>query len=140
MKKLNEQAFTLIELLVAISIMGIILIIALPQVSNIQNHNQETKYKKYAETLIASAKLYIDSYEEDIFVDDKTCETITYEKLKEKNLVKNIKIDEADCSNEDTFVNVTKEGVQYTYEVSLYCINADGNELYNGANDIDPCS
>ena len=64
---MNNKGFTLVELLVAITILGIIMVIALPQLSNIQNNNRTTKYKKYVETMLTSGKLYVDAYTEDLF-------------------------------------------------------------------------
>ena len=46
MKKIerNRFGFTLTELIVVIAIMGVILILALPQVANIQRANKVVKY------------------------------------------------------------------------------------------------
>ena len=126
----NKKGFTLIELLVAISIMAIILILALPQMSNLKNKNEKTKYKKYAETLITSAKLYVDSYSEDIFGNNPNgCVDIKYQQLKEKKLVKDIKVDDSTCAGDNTFVRVKKANDFYMYDVSIYCTKK-GNEIY----------
>ncbi len=66
-KKENEAGFTLVELLVTITVLGIILALALPAVTRLQESNKETKYQTYEDSMISSAKLYIDSYSKDIF-------------------------------------------------------------------------
>lgn len=133
MKKINKKAFTLIELLVAISILGLITVIALPQISNIQESNRKTKYKKYAESMITSAKLYTDSYTEDMFGYSSGCYDITYKELKDKGLVKDIKVDGASChggSLEKTFVRVYRSNDNYTYAVSIYCVDKNNTKVY----------
>ena len=46
MGKLNKKAFTLVELLVAIVILGIVLVIAIPQITSLQKDNEVKKYEK----------------------------------------------------------------------------------------------
>ena len=63
----NNQAFTLIELIVVIAIMGIILILALPQISRLQSTNKDKKYDAYYSSIESAAKLYMDSQAKDLF-------------------------------------------------------------------------
>ena len=65
MKK--SKGFTLIELIVAIAIMGIILLLAFPMMRGIQSSNQDKKFTAYKDSMESSAKLYTDSYQEDMF-------------------------------------------------------------------------
>ncbi len=129
--KLSTKAFTLVELLVAITILGIILVIAIPQVMNLQNSNRDTKYKKYAESMISSGKLYTDSHKKDMFGNSSSgCYDITYKELVEQNLLKGIKVDNADCevyngSSSLTFVRVLKSQDNYMYDVSIKCVDKD---------------
>ena len=41
----NEKGFTLVELIIVIAILGVILILALPQVQKIQSQNKTKKYE-----------------------------------------------------------------------------------------------
>lgn len=139
-KKSNNKGFTLVELLVAISILGLITVMALPQISHLQNQNKETKYKKYAETLMTSGKLYTDSYAEDMFgYNTSGCVDISYNELYEKNLLKDLKVDGATCKSDDTFVRVRKTNNNYTYEVSIYCTGKSGEVLYDERIDGSGC-
>ena len=133
MKKLkNKNGFTLVELLVAVSILGIILVIALPQLSNIQNANKQTKYRKYAETLMSSGKLYTDAYAEDMFGNNNSgCVDISYNDMKEKDLLKDIKVSGTTCKSESSYIRVRKAYDQYFYETSIYCTDKKGNAVYD---------
>ena len=62
----NSAGFTLIELIVVIAIMGIILILALPLVSKIQEANKDRKFQVYQSSIARGAKLYIDSNAKDL--------------------------------------------------------------------------
>ncbi len=134
-KQIHSKGFTLIELLVAITILGMILIIAIPQVNNIRDKNKTTKYEKYSETMLTSGKLYTDSYTEDMFGNNKTgCYDIPYRELKKKNLLKDIKVDDIDCSGgitEDSFVRVTKLNDEYVYDVSIACKDSSNRTVYS---------
>ena len=135
----NNKGFTLIELLVTIVILGIVSGISFPLIRGLQERNTYTKYEKYGESLVAAAKLYINSYEEDVFLyeddlpaEDKNtgqCQYILYRDLKEKNLIKDLGIDGVSCNSPNTFVKVTRKKGKYTYDYFLGC----GDEIRIGA-------
>lgn len=132
MKKINKKGFTLVELLVAISILGLIMVIAIPQLSNIKSSNKTTQYKKYAETMLTSGKLYTDSYTEDMFGNNQIgCVDISYNEMKEKDLLKDIKLNGDTCSSEDTYIRVRKANDHYLYETSVYCKDKSGKVVYD---------
>ncbi len=138
MKSLKNKGFTLIELVVAITILGIILILALPKLSDLKNSNRTKKYEKYSESLMSAAKLYTDSYAKDMFGNNESgCYDISYSQLKSKNLVKEIKVDGATCNTYAsdrktplTYVKVLKSNQNYSYEVAIKCLDQNGNTAY----------
>ena len=139
----NNKGFTLVELLVTIVILGVISGMAFPLVRGLQERNTYTKYEKYGESLIAAAKLYINSYEEDVFryEDDLTesernvgqCEFITYADMHEKSLINDLSMDGVTCNSPNTFVKVTRKKGKYTYQYYLGC---GGVESAGEAGDI----
>ena len=115
MKKCNK-GFTLVELLVTISILGLITAMSMPIIRNIIEANTLKKYITYKDSVESSAKLYVDSYSEDLFGKNKSgCAYITYDQMKDKNLIKNIQDNNVSCDSDKTYVRVVKLNGKYTY-------------------------
>lgn len=138
----SNKGFTLVELLVTIVIMGVISGMAFPLVRGLQERNTYTKYEKYGESLEAAAKLYVNSFEEDVFryeddltsceQDEGQCEFISFSDLKEKNLVNDLSMDGVTCNSPYTFVKVTKRKGKYTYKYYLGCGSDKGIDEETG--------
>ena len=144
MIKLNHKAFTLVELIVVITILGIILILALPQASRIQRQNKNRKYELYQESLENAAKLYIDNNAKDLFgKEDSGCVQIKFSTLKDANLTKEFSDSDIVCGNDsDTFVEVRKTKEHYTYHSQLICRDKENpsNILYEYSDGIEGTS
>ena len=145
----NRKGFTLTELLVVIVILGIVTAISIPLVRNIQQGNENKKYTTYMDSIRFAAKLYVDSYEEDLFGHEKSgCVLIHYDELKEKNLIQDIDVDNVSCESEDTYVRVVKLGDKYGYASSIGCgkkdskgnVNVSIKYPKNGVVSSDTCS
>ena len=128
----NNKGFTLVELLLVIVIMGIITAISIPLIRNIREGNEDKQYTTYTDSLKQSAKLYLNSYEEDVFGREESgCAIVTYKQLKERDLIKDIPIDKTTCEGEDTFVKIVKIDGKYGYSTSIVCKvkKKDGNYI-----------
>ena len=127
MKKKN--GFTLAELLVVVVILGIITGISIPLIRSLTEKNRQREYTTYLETLKQSAKLYVNSYEEDLFGHENSgCAIIRYSQLEEKKLIKDIAVRDVSCDSEDTYVKVVKLDGKTSYASTIRCgsRNADG--------------
>ena len=121
----------MVELLVAIAILGIITILALPTIEGIRTKNNLSTYQKYEDSVVSSAKLYTDSYDVDMFAyNTNGCSKVSYENLKNKNLLKEIQIKDANCNDENTFVIVKKINGKFQYQQQMICKDSKGNILY----------
>ena len=133
----NRRGFTLIELLVTITIIGIIMIMTLPAIHNLQRENQKKKFDDYERAVLEAAKAYEDQYEEDLFGrSDTGCASINYEDLVNKKLLTTTKIAGYECNNDKNGIIIRKvKGTSY-YEVYLTC-NKGNNDKKNltGNND-----
>lgn len=140
-KKQTYTGFTLVELIVVIAIMGIILILALPQVANIQSANQNRKYEAYQRSLESAAKLYVDSKSKDLFgYEDSGCIVVKYSDLQKANLMKDFSDPDVVCSDDsDTFVEVRKIHDSYRYASSMKCYqkNNKSKVLYSHRDSIE---
>ena len=68
MKKLNSKGFTLIELLAVITILGILMLVAIPAISRtIENSRRDT--------FMDTAKLYVDAVRTSVSADEVECDT-----------------------------------------------------------------
>ena len=128
---MKRKGFTLVELLIVIVILGIITGISIPLIRNIREKNQNKEYSNYIESLEYSAKLYMDSHKEDLFIldGDEGCAIIEYDELEKKGLLKDIGINNVSCNNRNTFVAVEKKGNEYTYKINLQC-TSDEETVY----------
>ena len=119
----NKKGFTLVELLVVIVILGIVTGLSIPLLRNIRENNEKKEYITYMDTVKYSAKLYVDSYGEDMFGKRKSgCSMIRYSDLHEKGLLNDIPIDKVSCASDDnTFVKVVKIDGKYGYATSIGC-------------------
>ena len=150
----DRKGFTLIELLVAITIIGIIMIMTLPAIHNLQIKNQKKKFDDYERTILEAAKVYEDQYEEDLFGrSDTGCAHIDFDSLVQKKLITTTKISGYECKNSNNGIIVRKiKGTSY-YEVYLTCsksgdtknltgntgnYNHIKNSLCNSGEDTDP--
>ena len=139
----SKNGFTLVELLVVIVILGIVTLLSLPVIKNITASNEARQYSVYKDSLKQSAKLYIDTYGEDIFGKrGNGCREVSFQTLYEKGYIKDIdSLNNVTCNSPSTFVKVVKVDNKYSYTVYLGCGNKDNLVLPADAPTADPtCS
>ena len=118
----DKRGFTLVELLVVMVILGIVIGLSFPAIRVLQEKNADKKYNSYKDSLKSSAKLYVDSYDEDLFGRKESgCACIKYEELESKKLTKDITVKDVTCDTDNTFVRVNKVEGSYTYDSYIGC-------------------
>ena len=119
---MKNKGFTLVELLVVIAILGVISLLSIPIIRNVQTRQLNKKYDMYLENVISGGKLYTDSYSDDLFGHKPSaCNYIKYDDLKEKNLIKDIDIADVSCDTDYTLVKVLRYRDQYFYRGYIGC-------------------
>lgn len=119
---MNKKGFTLTELLVVVVILGIISGLSIPLIRNLTVTFEKKKYQNYADSVLSAARLYNDSYSEDLFGHNEYgCAYITYDKLIEKKLIKDIEIEDKSCNSDKTYIRVIKQQDKYGYKAFVTC-------------------
>ena len=116
---MRRKGFTLIELLAAITILALLALIAIPTVSKQIKNGKNNLYNSQLINIKSAAEAW---GADNLFKlqEDSRCITVTLGYLKElgylDNSVKDVKKIE-EFSDDDTFVNISKDGNHYIYEV-----------------------
>ena len=126
----NKKGFTLVELLVVMVIFGIIIGLSYPAIKVLQSKSLDKKFNTYKDSVSTGAKLYKDSYDEDMFGrNENGCTCISFDELNSKKLVKDISINDVTCDTENTFVRVTKVEDNYSYTSYLGCKDKSSSDI-----------
>ena len=119
---MNKKGFTLMELLVTVVVLGIIVGLSLPLVRNIQLAQTEKRYITYLDSVGQAAKLYTDSYSEDLYLGRTSgCVYVSYDEMNRYKLLKDIDIRDISCNSEFTAVKIVKFGEKYYYKPFIGC-------------------
>lgn len=123
----NAQGFTLVEVIVVLSILGILILIAIPAVGGLLDKFRDNYYNSLEKTVQIAAKEYISDNKSirpapgnfvDILVSDLVVKSYIDEVVDYGN---------RKCDNTSKVI-VRRENDKYTYQVCLVC----SSDNYNG--------
>ena len=148
----NKRGFTLIELVAVIVILGVLLIVAIPAVSQYIKQTRETTYTSHEVTMEEATRAYtidcLKNNEKDCTVPhDNESINVYLDKLIEKEYVEKLQDPQKPgsyCSPDKSFVKVIKDGTSdYKYQVCLFCsgyLTSDSIcTTYEGDSDFPTC-
>ena len=130
MKKFNRRAFTLIEMLVVVIVLGVILAIAIPSVSNLINQNRKKMYQVHMDIVEEKTQLFIDRYQGELESSNATCFQIDYQDLLDQDF-----ITEQDVSCSGSII-INKAGNQKNFSAEYYldCVDKNNDSLHESGN------
>ncbi len=113
---MKNQGFTLVELLATITILGILSIVAIPNVVGIVNNNKDNMYIEDAKRLVSLAEY---KFRSDTTINITSSDCVAFS----LNYLDNATFDDAPNGGsyvkEDSYVVIRKEGPSYQYYVQL---------------------
>lgn len=113
-----KRGFTLIELLAIMTILGVILLIAVPSVTSLINNSKEESYKRQIEYIESSARDYM-SKNSKYLPDENGSYCINISTIKSNGFLRNEDIiDPRSNTVIDGSVNVTYKNNKYVYTYS----------------------
>ena len=141
---MKNRGFTMVVLIVTIAIMGIILMVTFPSVDKLQRTNKYKKMVSYGESMLASSKLYVEQYAEDMWgsmnaVGEREVSMAT---LKNANLMKDYQDKQDTCSSGKVVIRRTGSPNHYKYSYyytltcqirkkTVVCNNSNASSNYN---------
>ena len=116
---MRKKGFTLIELLASITILALLALVAIPAVSKQIKNGKENLHNNQMINIKSAAEAWGADNLFKLPADD-TCITVTLGYLKELGYLDNSVIDpnnNEEFDDDNTFVNISKDGNHYLYEV-----------------------
>lgn len=131
----NEKAFTLIEMLGVIVIIGLILIIAIPNLAKILNGNKEQEFDSYYDLVEEAALVYAGKITDELGTSKNSgCKDITLDELIKEGYVQNFNDSSITCSTEES-IRIRNEQGKITVTFELYCKDEEGEVYRKGKSD-----
>ena len=129
---MNKKGFTLTEILAVLVILGVVMVIAIPSVTNLQDRFKTKYYEKLDDTVISASKTYFKDHEETI-----PKEEVGAAALSLSGLMKNKYLESIYPYNNKTdlckgYVVLVKNGESNQYYSCMYC-NVDGQTVYESS-------
>lgn len=139
----KNNGFTLIEMLIVVIVLGVILAIAIPSVTNLMNNQGKKTYDTQMDLIEGALDLYV-LQNKGVFNSHPsgTCFIIDYDIFLEKQDFKKADItcdeDEKGTDEEGTII-ITKNDKDYTYQYNFTCKDKNGTKYGEQVNITKTC-
>lgn len=128
----SNKGFTLIELLATIVVIGVIVLISVPNMVGIIDKNKDTSYIDDARRMHSIAEYRFRNTDKSIFESGKACRAYSLKELNKNQEFDNTPNSDDKYDYEKSFVVVKKESNQYNYYVYLETTNDVKYANFNG--------
>ena len=141
---MKNKGFTLVEVIIVIAILGVLIMIVFPSVSRLQQNNKYKKFTSFGESIVASGKLYVDQYQEDLWGSSTAVgtKTVDINTLINANLLKSY-TDKKDKCNSGS-LSITRSGTKnkfnYTYTYTVNCTLSKKEVVCTGDANTSQCT
>lgn len=120
--KNGKFGFTLIELIAVIVVIGLVAVIAFPSVTNILKSSRQNTAGIQTSEIVRAAKDWGLEHPSQLPIEGQSTQ-VKLSELKKGYISLNVKnLETGVILSNETYVNITKQGEQYQYEVVLYDI------------------
>ena len=117
---MKNRGFTLVEMLVVLVILGLLVVIGIFTVNNIQKNAEENYYRSMESTLKIAGNDYFNDNREDLPIDDYN--VVKIDRLIEHNYIEQLKTyDKKENCNPESGVYIYNTDTGNEYEVCLIC-------------------
>ena len=117
LKYLKNNGFTLIELLGVLVIMGIIILVVMPNINNILKSNDKKEYSTYYDMIEFGATKYADDARSDLgSTHDVGCTHITLDELVEKEYISAFSKRDVTCSTGSTGIVIRNNNGIHSFQ------------------------
>ena len=125
MRKSKKDAFTLMEMLAVIVIIGVILAIVIPSVSNIVANRSKKEYDVFIQVVDKATRTYIDQYRSQLVNQDSQCFNINYQSLIKEGLKEN----NIHCTG-NIIIYKSNNNKQFDPKYYLTCVDNDDKTIH----------
>lgn len=140
LKYLKNNGFTLIELLGVLVIMGIIILVVMPNINNILKSNDKKEYSTYYDMIEFGATKYADDARSDLgSTHDVGCTHITLDELVEKEYISAFSKRDVTCSTGSTGIVIRNNNGKITVKYKLNCKKGEEIVFSKGTDDTSVC-
>ena len=116
----NKKGFTLIELLGVFVIIGLILMVVMPNIYRLINSTKEEKYKNYYDIVMEAAEEYATDNRSDLGSSmDVGCTKTTLNDLIKYEYVTEFTDDDIKCTSSDIYIDNNKGNIKISYKLEF---------------------
>lgn len=133
MTNIKNKGFTLIEILGVIVIMGLIMIVVIPTLSQMIHDNDNKAYKNYYDLIEEGTRVYASKLTDKLGTSQYTgCARISLQELIDKGFVQKYNDNSIDCMVPGD-ITIRNEKGSIKVKFRLLCNNSKGEKMYDSA-------